>query len=329
MMESVAPNAKQPEPETCRNWAEITQAFDSFPPPSLSFDVGGELSRDTWIFRGLKSADYGLEPSIERAIQQPERWAAFEPLLLEEFQSKARLYSAADLPPLDEKLSWLALMQHHGVPTRLLDFTFSPYLALYFALRSRTKGEKKSPLVTVWAIDGEAVMQAALRISDKADSEAEAIKEPIRDVDASPVTASLARNLLAYARRTLQFSHTYRTEVVAKTLETGGIRRLCLDQNGLVTLALPSIQNLRLSNQQGVFLFNGAEGLTFHQSLFKMMAADGRLWCRLFQIPASELSEIERRLFQMNIHDLALFPDMEGLAGFINQRIRLHWLAEK
>jgi hypothetical protein len=30
----------------------------------------------------------------------------------------------------------------------------------------------------------------------------------------------------------------------------------------------------------------------------------------------------------MNIHDLALFPDMEGLAGFINQKIRLHWLAE-
>jgi hypothetical protein len=30
---------------------------------------------------------------------------------------------------------------------------------------------------------------------------------------------------------------------------------------------------------------------------------------------------------QVNIHDLALFPDMEGLAGFIKQKIRLHWLA--
>ena len=77
-----------------------------------------------------------------------------------------------------------------------------------------------------------------------------------------------------------------------------------------------------------MFLFNGAEGLTFNQSLFRMMANHEGAWCHLFQIPESELSEIERRLFQMNIHDLALFPDLEGLAGFINQKIRLHWLAE-
>jgi hypothetical protein len=75
-----------------------------------------------------------------------------------------------------------------------------------------------------------------------------------------------------------------------------------------------------------VFLFNGAEGLTFEGSLFKMMATHKRPWCRLFQIPALQLPEIERKLFQMNIHDLALFPDMEGLAGFINQKTRLHWL---
>ena len=44
-------------------------------------------------------------------------------------------------------------------------------------------------------------------------------------------------------------------------------------------------------------------------------------WCRLFQIPATELGAIERKLFQMNIHDLALFPDVEGLAGFMRQKI--------
>lgn len=312
--------AKQPEAELCRNWAEIIQAFDSFPPPRLSLEVVGEVSRGTWIFRGLKSADYDLEPSIERAIKPRDRWAALEPLLLDEFTSKAGLYkSAYDLPPVGWKLSWLALMQHYGVPTRLLDFTYSPYLALYFALRSRTEEEKSLPL-SVWAIDGVAVMQEAWRISREADSE---------EGDASVShRVGLASKDLATDRDALQSDRQHQEKVISKALAATGTRRNRFNQGGFVTLALPSIQNLRLSNQQGVFLFNGAEGLTFKRSLFRMMVTQERTWCRLFQIPSSELSEIEGRLFQMNIHDLALFPDMEGLAGFINQEIRLHWLAE-
>jgi hypothetical protein len=326
--------AKHPEAELCRNWVEIIHAFDSFPPPRLSIDLEGEVSRDTWIFRGLKSADYSLEPSVERSARpKSEQWAVLEPLLLEEFQSKARLYSAAgDLPPLDEKLSWLALMQHYSVSTRLIDFTYSPYLALYFALRSRTEEEKKSPFVKVWAIDGEAVRRAAQRISGLADSEEETAK--YFDAYASgtataqvPYWPRLGNSSFATARDSLQSDHLYQMKIVSKALAATGLRRRRFNESGFVALALPSIQNLRLSNQQGVFLFNGAEGLTFDQSLFKMMATYESPWCRLFQIPASELSEIERRLFQMNIHDLALFPDMEGLAGFINQKTRLHWLA--
>ena len=42
------------------------------------------------------------------------------------------------------RLEWLALMQHYGTPTRLLDFTRSPYVACYFALEElpRTDPDK-------------------------------------------------------------------------------------------------------------------------------------------------------------------------------------------
>ena len=44
-----------------------------------------------------------------------------------------------------------------------------------------------------------------------------------------------------------------------------------------------------------------------------------------FDIPVVLLPEIETRLFQMNIHEQSLFPDITGLAGLIKQRIRLHF----
>lgn len=55
--------------------------------------------------------------------------------MLERFKSNAHIY-LSHLPDFSDNLSWIALMQHHGAPTRLLDFTFSPYVALYFALES-------------------------------------------------------------------------------------------------------------------------------------------------------------------------------------------------
>jgi hypothetical protein len=48
---------------------------------------------------------------------------------------------------MDDELEWLGLMQHHGAPTRLLDFTWSPFVAAFFAL------EKATEDAAVWAIN--------------------------------------------------------------------------------------------------------------------------------------------------------------------------------
>jgi hypothetical protein len=54
-----------------------------------------------------------------------------------------------------------------------------------------------------------------------------------------------------------------------------------------------------------------------------MKEIDG--WYKRFQVPVKQLSKIEEKLFQFNIHDLSLFPDTEGLAGFVKQKLRLQF----
>jgi hypothetical protein len=80
---------------------------------------------------------------------------ALEVLISSEFKAQAHLHLAQSLIPKDE-LTWLAQMQHYAVPTRLLDFTYSPFVALYLVVRPRQENHERSR-VRVSAIDAKAV----------------------------------------------------------------------------------------------------------------------------------------------------------------------------
>ena len=63
-----------------------------------------------------------------------------------------REYTESDLPyrpDPDDHLGWLALLQHYGGPTRLLDFTYSMDVAAYFALEAPSNTKP-----AVWAVNG-------------------------------------------------------------------------------------------------------------------------------------------------------------------------------
>lgn len=119
----------------------LTEVLDSFPPPEIYMEPEEGLTRSAWLFRGHKDSKFKLEPSVERAAGgKAISWAALELMISEEFKSKARTYiKPAELPPSSDSLGWLALMQHYGIPTRLIDFTYSPYVActLHFAAEAR------------------------------------------------------------------------------------------------------------------------------------------------------------------------------------------------
>src|SRR5208337_4119217 len=129
-MNDSSTSQRQPKAEPYSGWKKLTEEFDRFPNWKLELDPYGEITETGWIFRGHKSTHYHLQPLLERLAGK--EWAALELKILAEFQSQAPMHLNPFDPRPEDRLSWLALMQHFGVPTRLLDFSFSPYVALYF-----------------------------------------------------------------------------------------------------------------------------------------------------------------------------------------------------
>lgn len=84
------------------------------------------------VFRGVVNSDYQLIPSIGRlpALADEESERNREQYLLEQFKMKSAL--RLHCQP-SNNWEWLSLAQHYGLPTRLLDWSKSPLIALYFA----------------------------------------------------------------------------------------------------------------------------------------------------------------------------------------------------
>ena len=105
-----------------------------------------QLGRRGWVFRGHARAEWQLQPSLHRLFVRhrdkiPESsWYKREKEIIRRFRHVAHLH-LRHLPQRADPLSWLALMQQYGGPTRLLDFTFNPTVALYFALREAEPGK--------------------------------------------------------------------------------------------------------------------------------------------------------------------------------------------
>lgn len=96
---------------------------------------------DGWAFRGQQNAAWRLESSLSRYlrdyIEDRSQWRSREERAIRIFRRKAHNFLAHP-ELLADDLRCLALMQHHGAPTRLLDFTKSPFVAAFFALERAT-----------------------------------------------------------------------------------------------------------------------------------------------------------------------------------------------
>lgn len=91
------------------------------------------------IFRGVTNADYSLLTTAGRMkIREEFKLRDIEKLILKTFRERAVTF--LEYQPKND-WEWLAVAQHHGLPTRLLDWTRNALAAAYFAVRKEFTGD--------------------------------------------------------------------------------------------------------------------------------------------------------------------------------------------
>ena len=92
---------------------------------------------ETSFYRGQASVDFRLVPSVGRNYIKGQETALlqYERVIFDDFKRKYSMFT--DVRPKND-MEFLFLAQHYGLPTRLLDWTYNPLIALYFACCSHS-----------------------------------------------------------------------------------------------------------------------------------------------------------------------------------------------
>jgi hypothetical protein len=230
------------------------------------------------LYRGQRSAKWDLKTSVQRSCDrrhvEPGRRREHEDALFREFRRTYHQY-AAHVPDPRAVVEWLSLMQHHGAPTRLLDFNYSIYIASYFAL------EKAEEDCAVWAVRGPwALRESAqvLRAAGKAN--VDRMEKRFVEGDEEVVQA-------------LFFVEPY----AAAAWPINAFRL-----------------NERLRIQQGAFLVPGDISKPFMTNLEALPGHDLSENVLKIVIPFEERQAALKNLFEMGIARTSLFPGLDGFA---------------
>jgi hypothetical protein len=111
--------------ERVRSWTDlIDQLYEG------AWSGNLQRFRSPYAFRGHDCVTHDLSTSLKRLAGVRSDAATLEQSLLRNFRKYAHARAANGV---DSIWHWLALAQHHGLPTRLVDWTYSPFVALHFA----------------------------------------------------------------------------------------------------------------------------------------------------------------------------------------------------
>ncbi len=256
--------------ETVRSLSEFTELSEAI-----------RDNETTW-YRGCGKSSYRLTPTLYRhpVIREPDQLAKVEASIMSHFKDRSVPYLTRSLPN-----DWevLFLMQHHGVPTRLLDWTENPFISLYFAISA-------APSST--GTDGQEFLEDAAVWILKPD---------------------------AWNNHVLQYL-TYEDGILS--VGDPVLAGYSVDSNGpsnVDAVALFGIYNSpRIVAQRGVFTMFGQSTTPMEEVLDGRDFPEGCL--TKVTLPKDALPDLSRSIFAIGITDSVVWPDLDGLAAEIKRQ---------
>lgn len=230
--------------------------------------------RSNFVFRGLGDRKYELLTSLQRLGGD---YAKLESSLIRNFRKYAETVPHGGPP---SNWHWIAFAQHHGLPTRIMDWTWSPLVALHFATADLKEMNKVG---RVWCLD-----------SDK-------------------LFNYLPPNLIADLRKDYAFVPT----VELLDVHSRGLRDLDAlqgPQGHFVLFFEPPSMDQRIVNQYALFSVMPGAGL----KLEDWLANYPDVW-KAVDLPKDIKWEIRDKLDNMNMNERVLFPGVDGLSSWLKR----------
>lgn len=239
-------------------------------------------------FRGQSNTKYKLIPAVLRKGNEDREF-----VITKKFRLLAKGY--IELPPNKRLDELLFLMQHHGVPTRLLDWSENPLYALLFAVEKAFKNNtKKYNDAALFAID-----PIALNKITELDSG--------EKFDFFPITWTQGSVL-----QTIKFAFGTQNDPV------DGKRIPYLEKPVAI---YPSTIHSRLKDQKGCFTLHGSDNRCISEICRDNLVKEGKLI--KYTIPSDSVKELLAELYDMGITYSSIFQDLDGLAKDLKYQFKM------